>query len=291
MSDGVVNLLKPPAMSSHDVVRFVRRIWGQRRVGHAGTLDPFAAGVLLVCMGRATRLVEYLMDLQKCYLARIRLGVSTDTHDITGRIESRRPTLGIGKEEVEQAVRALARVTEQVPPLYSALRVNGERGYERARRGEEFSIPSRPVRIDRVRLVDYHSDPYPTLLMEVTCGKGTYIRSMARDLGDALGTGAVLTHLLRTFCGHFMLKDARTLEEIADNKEDALIAPAQALTHLPTLSLDWAARDEVVHGILPSLPMLPQRAGSLRLVDPAGDLVAVAEYTSEKGLRLRKVFA
>lgn len=289
MQDGVINLLKPPAMTSHDAVGFIRGVLSQRRVGHAGTLDPFAAGVLPVCVGRATRLVEYLMGLDKCYLARIKLGVSTDTHDITGRIESRQCQLTVQRKEVEEALAKLAQQTEQIPPRFSALRVQGKRSYERARQGEDFDLPARPVLIRCVRLVDYAAES-GLVFMEVVCGKGTYIRSMARDLGQILGTGAVLTHLLRTFSGHFRLENAFTLEEVASGKEGVMLAPIEALAHLPSLGVTWAQRERIAHGVAPVLDMPSAKTGSLCLVDPDGALAAVAEHTAERGLRLQKVF-
>ena len=292
MAEGVINLLKPPAMSSHDAVNFARKVLGQRRVGHTGTLDPFAAGVLPLCVGRATRLVEYLMDLDKCYLARVRLGVATDSHDITGHIESVKDTTQVSLERVESALDMLAKQTEQVPPRFSALRVDGERGYQRARKGEEFTLEARPVRIYSVRLIEFSLTPHPILHMEVTCGKGTYIRSMARDLGDFLGTGAVLTHLLRTYCGHFRLEAAHTLEEVAARKDKTVVKPAQALTHLPSVPVSWDQKEQVARGgKCPSLELDINATGPLCLVDPAGDLVAVAGYSRHDGLRLKKVFA
>jgi len=215
MPEGILNLNKRPGPTSHDVVDHVRRLTGVRRVGHAGTLDPLAAGVLLVCIGRATRVAEYLMAGHKVYRARVRLGISTDTYDAEGMITSEAP-VEVDRAQVEAALSSFRGVIAQVPPVYSAIKHQGTPLHRLARRGvavEQIQLKARQVEILRLELAAWEP---PECTLDVTCSPGTYVRALAHDLGQALGCGAHLSGLTRLASGRFRVEDAVTLEEFAE---------------------------------------------------------------------------
>ena len=234
--DGFINVLKPTGLSSHDVVDIVRRIFKQKRVGHAGTLDPAAAGILPVALGRAARLVEYMEGADKSYRAEIAFGYATDTGDVYGEvIESVENPVLPSEEELRSVLGRFVGEIEQTPPAYSAIKVGGQRAYDLARQGAAVEIPTRTVRIDQLELV--HADAaHARILVDVDCAKGTYIRSLCTDIGTALGLPATMRFLLRTRVGGFMLADSYTLEELAEVREIALCAPDTALD-LPVYEL------------------------------------------------------
>ena len=234
--DGFINVLKPTGLSSHDVVDIVRRIFKQKRVGHAGTLDPAAAGILPVALGRAARLVEYMEGADKSYRAEIAFGYATDTGDVYGEVvESMENPVLPSEEELRSVLGRFVGVITQTPPAYSAIKVGGQRAYDLARQGAAVEIPTRTVRIDQLELV--HADAaHARILVDVDCAKGTYIRSLCTDIGTALGLPATMRFLLRTRVGGFMLADSYTLEELAEVRETALCAPDTALD-LPVYEL------------------------------------------------------
>jgi tRNA pseudouridine55 synthase len=235
MLSGILNVDKPSGPTSHEVVVAVRRLSRQRKVGHAGTLDPLATGVLLVCLGNATRVSEYLMDSTKGYRATIRLGISTTTHDAEGEITGR-AEVRVTRQQVEHALLQF----NQVPPMHSAIKHHGTKLYELARQGIAVDVPPRPVEFHRVQLIEWAP---PVITVEIECGPGTYIRALARDLGEALGCGAHLAALCRTRSGRFKVDQAISLEQLekafANGQEGELIYPLdRALDHLPALFLD-----------------------------------------------------
>ena len=234
--DGFINVLKPTGLSSHDVVDIVRRIFKQKRVGHAGTLDPAAAGILPVALGRAARLVEYMEGADKSYRAEIAFGYATDTGDVYGEVvESVENPVLPSEEELRSVLGKFVGEIEQTPPAYSAIKVGGQRAYDLARQGAAVEIPTRTVRIHQLELV--HADAaHARILVDVDCAKGTYIRSLCTDIGTALGLPATMRFLLRTRVGGFMLADSYTLEELAEVQETALCAPDIALD-LPVYEL------------------------------------------------------
>ena len=228
--DGIFNLNKPLGMTSHDVVARVRRLAHQRRVGHAGTLDPGASGVLPVCLGQATRVVEYLSESGKRYRATVILGTVTDTYDAEGEVIRSAP-VHVTREELEAALPAFLGPQMQLPPLYSAIKVAGQPLYKLARAGVEVQLQPRPIEIYVLDLIDWQP---PALTLDVECSKGTYIRSLAYDLGERLGCGAHLGGLVRLRSGPFTLDESLTLEELARALEDGtwenyLYAPDEAL--------------------------------------------------------------
>ena len=222
---GFINVDKPDQMTSFDVVRAVRRAAGMRRVGHAGTLDRPATGVLPVALGTATRLVDALMSARKCYRARVTLGVETDTYDAAGAVQARRDASGVGCATVEAALEALRGELLQTPPVFSAVKLEGERAYRAARRGERPQLEPRTVHVYELKLLECAP---PELEIEVECGKGFYMRSLAHDLGAALGVGGHLSSLCRTAVGAFRIEDAVALDDVV-------------------LRLEAGASDELVH--------------------------------------------
>ena len=224
---GFLNINKPKGMTSHDVVANVRRLTGIRQIGHTGTLDPFAEGVLPICIGRATRLIEYLED-NKAYLATVQFGSNTDTYDIDGTVTQtfdKKVTRG----QIEEALKDFRGEIEQLPPIYSAIKVNGKKLYEYARKGEEVEIQPRHVTIEKLELKTF-DEILQTAQLEVKCSKGTYIRSLAFDLGAKLGCGAHLSALVRTQAGRFTLDCAITLQKLVfDDVRSHLINPLEVL--------------------------------------------------------------
>ena len=234
--DGFINVLKPTGLSSHDVVDIVRRIFKQKRVGHAGTLDPAAAGILPVALGRAARLGESMEGADKSYRAEIAFGYATDTGDVYGEVvESVENPVLPSEEELRSVLLRFVGEIEQTPPAYSAIKVGGQRAYDLARQGAAVEMRTRTVRIDRLELV--HADAaHARILVDVDCAKGTYIRALCTDIGAALGLPATMRFLLRTRVGGFVLADSYTLEELAEVRETALCAPDTALD-LPVYEL------------------------------------------------------
>jgi tRNA pseudouridine55 synthase len=281
--DGILNLNKPRGLTSHDIVARVRAVARQREVGHAGALDPMATGVLLLCLGRATRLAEYLIDSPKLYRARVRLGVITDTDDAEGVVIAERP-VEVDRMAVEAALERFRGPILQVPPMYSALKRDGKPLYRLARRGQTVEREPRPVEIYSLELIAWEP---PELVLEVLCSPGTYIRALARDLGETLGCGAHLTGLIRLASGDFRLEDAAELEAITpDQLPDLLLPPDAALLRYPALYLDEAQARAVRHGR--DLRLVThreaQRSGAqlARAYGPDGRLLAVLEYRSDR---------
>jgi len=213
----ILNVFKPRGWTSFDVVKKVRHLLGVKKVGHAGTLDPFATGVLLVCTGKATKKVSTLMALEKEYVGVMELGKMTDTLDVTGTVVEQKPVPSVTFEEIRQTVGEFVGAILQAPPAYSALKVGGRRLYELARKGEAVSPTPRPVEIYAIDVLDV---TLPEIVIRVRCGKGTYIRALARDIGERLGTVAYLRALERTAVGPYRVEDALRLAEL----EEAVLA-------------------------------------------------------------------
>lgn len=231
--DGVLNVLKPAGMTSFDVIAFLRRVYGQKKIGHGGTLDPLAAGVLPVFLGRAARLIEYAPIHTKTYEAEFLMGFETDTEDVTGKITARgEPLTDIGAWE--RAAENFRGSVMQVPSAYSAKQISGRRAYDLAREGKEVALPARPVEISRLCIREI--DP-PYLRLSVTCSSGTYVRALGRDLGRAAGCPLTMSFLLRTEMGPFRINEAKTLEEIEAAPEAACGDLRMILSELTQLTL------------------------------------------------------
>lgn len=279
---GVLLVDKPRGPTSFDVVARIRRALGERKVGHTGTLDPMATGLLPLCLGHGTRLVPFLTSMDKAYRATVRLGVATDTLDAEGREVRRDPPDRVAAVDAAAFEGVLAgfrgRIVQR-PPAFSAIKVDGERLYERARRGEAVEAPPRAVEIHALTLV---AAAPPEFTIEVRCSKGTYIRTLGADIGEALGLGAHLTALRRTATGPFTVEDALPLEAVEADPAAALRAlrsPADAVAHLPTIALAGDALADVRHGRRRAFPEAP--VGLCRALDPAGRLVALMETAGE----------
>jgi tRNA pseudouridine55 synthase len=299
MPDGILNLDKPRGSTSHDVVNRVRALTGVRRVGHAGTLDPLATGVLLICIGRATRVAEYLMAGQKIYRARVRLGITTDTYDAEGQVLARAP-VEASRPQAEEALAHFRGTISQVPPMYSAIKHRGTPLHRLARQGLEVERKPRQVEIMRLELIGWEP---PACTLEATCSPGTYVRALVYDWGQALGCGAHLTGLIRLASGEFRLEDAVALEELAqaaaeDRWPDLLHPIDAALTRFPTLHLDADAARRLCLGqaIIPPSP--PPGGGDwgmgglARAYGPDGTFLALAAYDPTASVwRPRKVFS
>jgi tRNA pseudouridine55 synthase len=292
--DGILNINKPAGMTSHHVVACVRRVTGQRKAGHAGTLDPMATGVLLVCVGQATRVTEYLMRGQKRYRATIRLGIATDTYDAEGTVTQETPSFAVARERVEEALATLGGISEQVPPPYSALHVAGQRLYRLARQGIAVQIAPRPVSIEAIDLVAWES---PFVTLEIRCSPGTYVRSLAHDLGQMLDVGGHLTQLTRLQSGRWPLTGAISLEQLraavdAGNWTGLLHPIDAALQEFPRLDL---AHEEVVRlsaGQPVQVPDAPP-APIARAYGPDGNLRALVQPSEQHPgwWQPKKVFA
>lgn len=299
---GILSVDKPPGMTSHDVVDVVRRITGQRKVGHAGTLDPMATGVLLICLGQATRVAEYLMAGQKLYRATIVLGVTTDTYDADGQITSDGGTIDVSRSEIEAALASFVGAIEQVPPMFSAIKHRGQPLYKLAREGRTIERKPRQVKIEAIELLEWAS---PALIMEVTCSPGTYIRSLAHDLGSLLGCGAYLAGLVRLSSGRFALSEAVSLERLEEAFEHG--QGERYLLPLDEAFLDWPAMivgandaRHVVHGqaVASGPPVGDASTGGpngdplCRAYSLDGEFLAIMTYDARtERWRPKKVFA
>ncbi len=209
--DGILNINKPRGKTSFSIVAMVKRLSGEKRAGHAGTLDPEASGVLPVCIGKGTRIIEFLVDTTKTYRARIEFGAATDTYDNSGRITRQGDITGINRKKIESALDSFRGSIQQTPPMYSAVKHHGQPLYKLARAGISVERKSRTAVIHRLELISWRT---PVATVEVECSKGTYIRSLAHDLGQALGCGAHLKSLIRTRCGLFDIRDAVSISQL-----------------------------------------------------------------------------
>jgi tRNA pseudouridine55 synthase len=287
--DGILVVNKPLGWTSHDVVGRIRGLMHQKKVGHAGTLDPMATGVLLVCLGRATRVSEYLMASDKTYRAVMRLGVETDTYDAEGQIVARQP-VNVDEAGLRGALSRFVGAIDQMPPMYSALKLQGKPLYKLARKGIKVERTPRRVTIHDITLRAWES---PDATIDVRCSPGTYIRSLAHDIGAALGCGAHLIALTRLASGSFTIEDAVELKDLegVENLVGLLRPTDAALQDLPavTLDADWAQRVLMGH----SIPLSGWDGSPLcRVYDANARLIAIMEYDSAAQLlHPRKVLA
>ncbi len=243
--DGILPIIKPPGITSHDVVGIVRRLLGTKKVGHGGTLDPLAAGVLPVFIGKSTRLVEYTDMYNKTYIAEGKFGISTDTEDCTGQIIEEKIGHLVDYKALEKVVRSFQGRIEQVPSKYSAIRIKGKKAYELARAGKEFVMPTRQVTVFNIRMIAFS---YPFFTISVTCSSGTYIRALIRDIGLKLGMPCTMMALLRSVVGPYTIEESYTLEEI-EAMGPALLHPSdEAVSHFPILPVSEKTLLALVNG-------------------------------------------
>ncbi len=291
---GVLVIDKPVGLTSHDVVQIVRRGTGIRRAGHTGTLDPRASGVLVVLVGPAVRLSEYVSASDKRYQATIRLGATTDTYDEEGIITTSQTDVDVNnipEEQFDEILQQFVGEIEQVPPPYSAVKVKGRRAYDMARNGEEVELEPRKINVYSLEILEWAP---PEAVVDVYCSSGTYVRSLAHDLGKAIGTGAYLVGLRRTKSGRFTLRDAVQLRRLQDAFDAGdwyrfLIPAAEALADWPMVELDADDVELIRHGH--RVPAEPGSASWVRGVSEQGDLVALLELDEETNeWQPRKVF-
>ena len=287
---GVLVVDKPVGMTSHQVVQVIRNGTRIKRAGHTGTLDPRASGVLVVLIGPAVRLSEYISAEDKRYQATIKLGESTDTYDgdgtVTGNAE-----VSVTKEQFEEALSHFVGEIEQVPPPYSAIKVQGRHAYDMARNGEEVELEPRLINVYSLEVIEWN---LPEVVVDVHCSSGTYVRSLAHDLGNMLGCGANLTGLRRTKSGRFTLRDAVSLRKLTETFDSNawyqyLIPAAEALSEWPSLTLTNEQVDAVRHGH--RIPAEGKEGQLVRAITDQGELVALMEYDTASGeFQPRKVF-
>ena len=285
--DGILNINKATGMTSHDVVAKIRKILNQKRVGHAGTLDPAASGVLPICIGLGTRVAEYLGESGKAYHADIIFGTVTDTYDSEGSIIRTASTADLTLSSIEKALQHFLGSQMQLPPRYSAIKIQGQPAYKRVRSGEELIMTARPITITSLKILAWEP---PRLTLAIECSKGTYIRSLAYDLGEQLRCGAYLAALIRTRSGPFLLSESITLEQLATaastgTVEEYLYPPDTALQDYPALPLDAATVERVLHGnafhhdpnsLSTSCPELA------RVYDTSGHFLAIARWRPDQ---------
>ena len=310
---GILIIDKPVGLTSHDVVARVRRILKEKRVGHTGTLDPFATGVLVVLVGRATRLAQFLNTSEKEYEGVIRFGYSTDTGDATGAVRPETRTKATSKEfaefwtaaTIEEALATLHGNIEQVPPMYSAKKVKGRKLYELARKGEEVERKPVPVTIFEFEvmqlddeLLEHNADGTCDMAVRVVCSAGTYIRTLAESVGEKMGIAAHLAELRRTRAGDFHVRDARTLDELDElvtsdgDASRALLPLSAALPNMRSIRLADDVAQRVRHGATVQVKDRFQDSESVQMNDTAGELIAIGAYDpAQQALRPRIVFA
>ncbi len=288
---GVLVVDKPVGLTSHDVVQIIRRGTGIRRAGHTGTLDPRASGVLVILIGPAVRLSEFVSASDKRYQATIRLGSSTDTYDAEGSITASAPIEDIDEDRFNEVLQQFVGEIEQTPPPYSAVKVQGRKAYDMAREGEEFELEPRLINVYSLEVLEWAP---PEVVIDVYCSSGTYVRSLANDVGKALGTGAHLVGLRRTKSGRFTLRDAVPLRRLQEAFEAGdwyrqLIPAAEALADWPMIELDADQVERIRHGH--RIEAEPGAKGLARGVSQQGDLVALLEIDPETHeWQPRKVF-
>jgi tRNA pseudouridine55 synthase len=288
--DGIINIIKPPGMTSFDVVAHLRGLLGTRKIGHAGTLDPLAVGVLPVCVGKATRAIEFLMDKDKHYRAELTLGIITDTQDSAGEV------LSIAKpvctdEEIIVSINSFIGIYNQLPPMYSALKVDGKRLYELARTGVEVERQRRTVEIYSADVLRIDRSEGVKVLIDVNCSKGTYIRTLCADIGERLGCGGHMSFLLRKRAGPFEIDDAYTLEELAKKRRDgtiqaALLGVDKVFGNMPCYTLDVNSEKKFSNGMSIPVPdgSFPDNSGCM------GEQLTQSTTSPGNGSRLVRVY-
>ena len=287
MINGIVNIYKEKGYTSHDVVAVLRKVVGQKKIGHTGTLDPDATGVLPVCLGRATKVCELLTDHDKTYEALLLLGKTTDTQDISGEVLEERDPGDLTEEEVRSCIESFIGEYDQIPPMYSALKVNGKKLYELAREGKTVERKSRKVQIHGIRILEMN---LPHVRMEVDCSKGTYIRTLCHDIGQKLQVGGCMEELERTKVGRFLKEDAVTLDEVRQKMEQG--EGAELFTPLDQIFAEWMSYNG---NDLPERFLLEKEEWTdgqeVRVYDSRKNFIGLYQYRAPKKLfHIKKMF-
>lgn len=268
---GLLNLNKPAGITSRHAVDIVQRLTRPTKAGHAGTLDPLATGVLIVCLGHATRLIEYVQRMRKQYVGTFLLGRQSDTEDIEGDVAELPDAPIPTREQIEAAAQRFVGQIEQRPPAFSALKIQGRPAYKLARQGKPVELARRPVEIYRIEVKAYE---YPELVLEIDCGSGTYVRSLGRDLAESLGTAAVMSALVRTSIGHFRVAEAVDPRELhRDNWQSFVQPPLRAVDFLPQVELSPEATARIRNGL--AIELNNEASKELVAIDPTGQLIGI----------------
>ena len=283
--DGIFNVLKPPGMTSHDVIGFLRRVLHTKKIGHGGTLDPDAAGVLPVFAGSATRLLEFAVEGRKQYIAEFTLGEQRDTGDDSGDVVKTMAVPPFTKTELEAVLARFIGKQQQLPPMYSAVKINGKKLYQLARQGLEVERQAREIEVYKLDLLHYTATSFT---VAVECSKGTYIRVLGEDLARALGTCGTMSFLLRTQVGSYLLEDAHTLQEIAAEPEHCCQDPLTAVTHLADLQVNGRQAARITNGVRTTMAGTP--AGRYVLLGPDKEFLGIVRCQEEK-IQAEKIFA
>ncbi len=285
---GILNVYKPRKITSFDVVRVIRKLTNEKKVGHCGTLDPEACGVLPICIGKATKAIEYIMENNKTYIAELKLGEITDTYDIEGKI-IRQCDVNVTEEEVIEAVNSFKGDIKQVPPMYSAIKVKGKKLYELAREGIEIEREARDVTIHDIKVLEIN---LPCVKMEVNCSKGTYIRSLCYDIGEKLGCGAMMNALERTATGKFTKENSINLEALnEENIYDYIIPIENAFLNYPKISANTKFKTLLLNGVIlkdKSFISNIEKDKIYRIYDERNNLIGIGRK-NDVGFKLIKV--
>ncbi|SDW32616.1 tRNA pseudouridine55 synthase [Marininema mesophilum] len=298
MLHGVIPVKKAAGMTSHDVVARIRRLAGQKRVGHTGTLDPDVVGVLPICLGQATRIAEYVQHLPKRYQGTLVLGRATDTQDASGETIAEVAKVDITLDQIDEAFSRFIGEIEQMPPMVSAVKVDGRRLYEYAREGKEVKRSPRKAMIYSLERIDFTEGEQPRIDFDVWCSKGTYVRTLCVDIGESLGVPAHMSHLVRMNSGPFTLEDCFTLEELAEvafqnTWESVLTGPGEALPHFPSIILSDEDYGELMNGLSVEWeedePLLPESV-RIRVYTEDGRFCGLYRQVDERTADPEKVF-
>ena len=290
--DGIFNVLKPPGMTSHDVIGFLRRALNTKKIGHGGTLDPDAAGVLPVFAGTATRLLSYAMEGRKQYIAEFTLGEQRDTGDDSGTLVKTMPVPELSETKLKEVLQSFLGKQIQLPPMYSAVKINGQKLYQLARKGVEVERKARPIEIYKLELLDAKlptesiSAKY-SFTVAVECSKGTYIRVLGEDIATALGTCGTMSFLLRTQVGSYLLNEAHTLQEIAENPAGCCAEPITAVSHLPKLELTANQAARITNGVRTTVNGTVD--GQYALLGPNSEFLGIGKCVDSK-VQAEKIF-
>lgn len=290
--DGIFNVLKPPGMTSHDVIGFLRRALNTKKIGHGGTLDPDAAGVLPVFAGTATRLLSYAMEGRKQYIAEFTLGEQRDTGDDSGTLVKTMPVPELSEAKLKEVLQRFLGKQIQLPPMYSAVKINGQKLYQLARKGVEVERKARPIEIYKLELLDAKlptesiSAKY-SFTVAVECSKGTYIRVLGEDIATALGTCGTMSFLLRTQVGSYLLNEAHTLQEIAENPAGCCAEPITAVSHLPKLELTANQAARITNGVRTTVNGTVD--GQYALLGPNSEFLGIGKCVDSK-VQAEKIF-
>lgn len=290
--NGIFNVLKPPGMTSHDVIGFLRRALNTKKIGHGGTLDPDAAGVLPVFAGTATRLLSYAMEGRKQYFAEFTLGEQRDTGDDSGTLVKTMPVPELCEAKLKEVLQSFLGKQIQLPPMYSAVKINGQKLYQLARKGVEVERKARPIEIYKLELLDAKlptesiSAKY-SFTVAVECSKGTYIRVLGEDIATALGTCGTMSFLLRTQVGSYLLNEAHTLQEIAENPAGCCAEPITAVSHLPKLELTANQAARITNGVRTTVNGTVD--GQYALLGPNSEFLGIGKCVDSK-VQAEKIF-